>query len=84
MKTAVAVTLIIVGAALIGLPAVSDYLTRRNIVEAAQGPRAREVFFERMGGFYRFGCWSVGALMIAYSAFVSPRAGKSAAAPAAE
>ena len=70
MDPRIVVVLIVMGTLLVMTPPASDYLHGRNIALAAdsaatesQGPwRIR--LGERMSGEYRFGCWSLGAVMM--------------------
>ncbi len=66
MKTPVAVTLIIMGALLIMVPAQADYMYQRNVIELLSLTNVTSVnFISQMSDAYRFGCWLTGTGMIA-------------------
>ena len=65
MKTAVVITLIVAGAVLVAIPPLSDawgaYLMTR-VMEHRNGGEV--TMGGRLGDWYRFGCWLLGAAMI--------------------
>ena len=66
MKTAIAVTLIIMGALLIMTPVLADFLYQRHVVSLlAQSGFERVTLAGQMSPLYRFGCWFTGTAMIA-------------------
>lgn len=72
MKTPVAITLIIVGALLIMVPAQSDYMYQRNVVELLSKSNVSNVsLIGQMSELYRLGCWATGTGMIAISILCS-------------
>jgi hypothetical protein len=65
MKTAIAVTLIVMGGFLVMTPAVSDLFYQRNVVTLMSQPGINRVTLDgRMGEAYRFACWLTGSVMI--------------------
>ena len=75
MKTAVAVTLIIVGGLLILGPLLSNHLARTQIVAVMkeQGLTSVNLQPAAMSSNYRFGCWFAGSAMIAAAVLMSRR-----------
>lgn len=73
MKTPVAVTLIIVGGLLILGPAISDHLARAQIVEVMTKQQLTSVHLDPspLSATERFGCWAIGAVMIAAAVLMS-------------
>ena len=68
MKTPVAVTLIIMGALLVMVPALADYTHQRNVVELLSKTNVTSVnLIGQMSDEYRFGCWLTGTGMIVIS-----------------
>ena len=66
MKSAIAITLIIVGALLIMTPVLADHLHESNVVALLSRDNVRQVTLNgQMGDAYRFGCWLTGSAMIA-------------------
>lgn len=79
MKTPIAVTLIIMGALLVMLPAFSDYLYQRNIVALMSNPGITSVNLDgKMGDLYRIGCWFTGSLMAGIAILCSLTGGEAA------
>ena len=75
MKSAIAITLIIVGALLIMTPVLADYLHESNVVALLSRDNVRQVTLNgQMGDMYRLGCWLTGSAMIV----VAVRAGLAA------
>jgi hypothetical protein len=67
MKTAIAITLIIVGGMLIVSPILSDYEMHEEAIKALRIIPPKTDFTlhpDGIGSWYRFGCWLVGAAMI--------------------
>jgi hypothetical protein len=65
MKTAIAITLIIVGALLIMTPVLSDHLHESNVVALLSRDSIKQVTLTgQMSEMYRFGCWLTGSAMI--------------------
>ena len=74
MKPAVAITLIIVGAILIALPPISDYLWRADTIRLLQKPGVSNVQLQgQMGDDYRAACFLAGAVVIAVACIFSIR-----------
>ena len=72
MKTPVAVALIIMGALLIMVPALADYMHQRNVVELLSKTNVTSVnLIGQMGELYRVGCWATGTGMIAIAVLCS-------------
>jgi len=72
MKTAIAITLIIVGALLIMTPVLADHLHESNVVALLSQNNVRQVTLEgQMSEMYRFGCWFTGSAMIAIAVLAS-------------
>ena len=73
MKTPIAVTLIIMGALLVGIPALSDYLYQRNLVAllAARPDMSLVNLDGKMGDLYRIGCWLTGSIMVGVTVLCS-------------
>ncbi len=72
MKASIAISLIIAGSLLIAAPILADYLYRAQIVEAMRGAASTQVTLgQTLSEAYRFGCWVVGALMIAAAVLAS-------------
>jgi hypothetical protein len=69
MRTAVVVTLIVVGALLIITPVVADLFHEANLVRLFQEPSAANRTFtgEGISETYSLGCWFTGTIMIAVS-----------------
>ena len=66
MKTPVAVALIIMGALLIMVPVLSDYMHQRNVVDLLSQTNVTSVnLIGQMSDAYRLGCWATGTGMIA-------------------
>jgi len=86
MKSSVAITLIVVGALLVMLPPVSDYLYTAKVAEALSRPGVTSVDLDgKMGDLYRIGCILLGAFMIVpaiMGSIGSPDRKPDAAAPA--
>jgi hypothetical protein len=64
MKTAVIVTLIVVGAAIVALPALSDAWRAWMMTRLMEHGATSVTLEGRMEDLYRFGCWALGAAMI--------------------
>ena len=74
MKSAIAITLIVVGAILIALPPISDYFWRADTIRLLQQPSVSNVHLEgQMGDDYRVACFVAGAIMIAVACIFSIR-----------
>lgn len=74
MKTPVAITLIIMGALLIMVPAQSDYMYQRNVVELLSRSNVTSAsLVGQMSDEYRFGCWLTGTGMIVIGVLASLR-----------
>lgn len=72
MKTAVAITLIVVGALLVVTPAIADVLYQRNIVTLMEKSGVTSVRLDgEMGDVSRFGLWLTGTGMIGVSVLSS-------------
>ena len=72
MKTAVAVTLIIMGAVLVMTPALADFLYQRNVVELMSRSGVTSVTLAgQMSEIYRFGCWLTGSAMVGIAVLCS-------------
>jgi hypothetical protein len=72
MKTPVAITLIIMGALLVMIPALADYLYQRNLVALLSHSGVTSVNLDgKMGDLYRIGCWLTGSLMIGVAVLCS-------------
>ncbi len=72
MKTPVAVALIIMGALLIMVPVLSDYMHQRNVVELLSQTNVTSVnLIGQMRDLYRIGCWATGTGMIAIAVLSS-------------
>ena len=66
MKTPVAMTLIIMGALLIMVPAQADYMYQRNVIELLSQTNVTSVnLIGQMGDLYRIGYWLTGSAMVA-------------------
>ena len=79
MKTPIAIVLISLGALLIAIPPLSDWSIRADTVRLLEKNQqiTSVVLQGRMSETYRFGCWSVGAVMIAVATLASLRSVKS-------
>jgi hypothetical protein len=65
MKTAVAVTLIVMGALLVMTPVLADFLYQRNVVAIMEKAGVTNVsLVGQLGETYRFGCWFTGSAMV--------------------
>ncbi len=85
MKPLVAVTLIIMGALLIMVPAQADYMHARNVVELLSKTNVTSVSLIReMSREYRFGCWLTGSGMIAIAILCSLLKNSSSASSSTE
>jgi hypothetical protein len=74
MKTAVAITLIIAGSFLIGVPVLSDFLQRAQVASLLIHREVSGISLSpTLGDGYRFGCWAAGAAMIAAAIVLSSR-----------
>ena len=74
MRTPVAITLIIMGALLVMVPAQADYMHQRNVVELLSKTNVTSVnLIGQMSDEYRFGCWLTGSAMVAIAVFRSLR-----------
>ena len=73
MRTAVVVSLIIVGAILVITPVVADQLHEANVVRFFEDASAGSRTFAEKGisETYSFGCWFTGSAMIAVSVFLA-------------
>jgi hypothetical protein len=72
MKNNVAIALIIVGASLVMVPAISDFLYQLNVVTVLSQAKSESVTLQgQMGDYYRFACWATGASMIAAATYCS-------------
>ncbi len=78
MKSPVAVTLIIMGALLVMLPALSDFLYQQNIVTVMAKSGVTSVSLAgQMSETYRLGCWFTGTAMVGVAVFCSISRGRS-------
>ncbi len=65
MKTAIAVTLIIMGTLLVITPVLADILYQRNVVDLMARSGVTSVTLSgQLGDRYRFGCWLTGSVMV--------------------
>lgn len=72
MKNNVAIALIVMGSALVMVPAVSDFLYQLNVVTVLSQAKSDTVTLQgQMGDYYRFACWATGASMIAAATYCS-------------
>jgi hypothetical protein len=72
MKNNVAIALIVMGAVLVMVPAVSDFLYQLNVVTVLSQSKLESVTLQgQMGDYYRFACWATGASMIAAATYCS-------------
>jgi hypothetical protein len=82
MKTPVAITLIIMGALLVMVPALSDYLYQCNVVSIMTKAGASDVsLLGQMSETYRFGCWLTGSGMVGIAVLSSLAGRRSVEAP---
>lgn len=76
MKTPVAVALIVMGGMMILAPAIADHFARAQLAEVMATRDISTVTLTPypMNSLYRFGCWVLGAGMIAVAVFTSRNA----------
>ena len=77
MKTAVAITLIISGAFLLAVPAISDHFYRAQVAQVLVERDGGSISLSpTMTGTYRFGCWLTGTAMAVAAIALSERSGR--------